>query len=271
MTKFKPKLALDVLPQDAIALKDDQFYFLVEKLTSPDVARILKCQFVNCVNTFLLCKDILTPLLLPTTAFDTIRRDVCVKLNANHNNPYVVHVGIAGQIEYLTELFQTKNMQDAKHATKHPSPSTNPTQNSSPATAPLSAPTDTTGSSSTTTGSTSVLPTNVDHRSNIISAIDNWITSQQTPNSSNLSQLVEGQDYALHVSTPSNTAIVICRCKARISLAKAADSTLSLSNLYKHWKSSKKCKLLASMLPTSSISTASHPSPSNDSDTDDDA
>jgi hypothetical protein len=32
----------------------------------------------------------------------------------NDNNSYVIHVGIVGQIEYLTELLRKKRMQEAK-------------------------------------------------------------------------------------------------------------------------------------------------------------
>lgn len=47
----------------------------MEELASPDVAPICKCQFVNSMSTFLLCKNILTPILLPTPAYNAIRRD----------------------------------------------------------------------------------------------------------------------------------------------------------------------------------------------------
>ena len=137
MSTFKPKVSIDVLPQDALMLKDDQFYRLAEELTSTYVAQILKCQFINSINTFLLCKDILSPILLPTSAFDAIRKDVFLKLNQNENSTYIVHIGIAGQIEYLTELFKKKQFQDAKYAPKRQSSLLTPTIRHAPKPKPL--------------------------------------------------------------------------------------------------------------------------------------
>jgi len=258
MSTFKPKVSIDVLPQDAFILKDDQFYSLVEKLTSSYVARILKCQFINCVNTFLLCKDILAPILLPTSAFDAIRHDVCVKLNQNHKNSYVIHNGIVGQIEYLRELFQKKHSQDAKDTPKRRSSLSTSTTN---LTATVTA------SSITINPSPTVSPT-VDYRSNIISSIDKWIASQNIMSGSNILHLVEGKDYVLHLSPSADIATVICQCDTRMSIRKSTDDTFFLSNLYKHWKSSKRCKVLTSTLSIHSLPVASSSSPLNDSDMD---
>lgn len=247
------------MPQDVTTLKDDQFYSLIEKLTSPDVARIFKCQFVNSMNTFLLCKNILTPILLPTPTFDAIRRDVCVKLNQNHNHSYVVHVGITGQIEYLTELFQRRHLQEAKNAAKYPLLTATAVANASSLCTQLSSATIDIGSSST---ATSIVQSDTDHRSNIVSSIDRWITQQQTSSGSSGSRLVEGKDYLLHISSAPDAAVVVCRCKVRIAIAKATDSSFSLSNLYKHWKTSKRCDLLASTRSHSSISRSTHNSSS---------
>ena len=46
MSTFKPRISLDVLPRDSLAIKDDQFYNLVESLTSTDISRILRSQHI---------------------------------------------------------------------------------------------------------------------------------------------------------------------------------------------------------------------------------
>ncbi len=259
MSTFKPKVSIDALPQDALTLKDDQFYSLVEKLTSSHVSHILKSQFINSMNTFLLCKDILAPILLPASAFDVIRQDVCVQLNQNNNNSYIVHIGITGQIEYLTELFQKKHYQDAKDASKRQSVLSTPTTN---LTASVTSP-------STTINSNPNISPTVDYQSIIISSIDKWITSQKILNGSNILHLTEGKDYVLKVSPSADTATVICQCGTQVSMRKLTDNTFFLSNLYKHWKTSKRCSVLTSTPSSHSLPIASS-SPLNNSDTDND-
>jgi hypothetical protein len=287
MSPFKSKVSLEVLPPDAMTLKDDQFYSLVEKLTSIDIARIFKCQFVNSINTFLLCKNVLAPILLPTSTFEPIRRDICVKLNQNHNNSYVVHVGITGQVEYLTELFLKKQLQEAMNTPKHRSSASSPLSNpsflsttsssiittstpssisttSTPSSiittsTPSSISTTSTPSSIITTStpssiittSTSLTPPNFDYRSHIISSINKWITSQKKIHTSNTLQMVEGDDYALQLSSSAQIASIICQCNTRITVRKSSDNIFLLSNLFKHWNKSTKCNVLSSKLSTS--------------------
>jgi hypothetical protein len=265
MSMFKPKVSLNVLPQDALLLKDEQFYSLVEKLTSSDISLILKCQFINSINTFLLCKNILAPILLPTSTFEAIRRDICVKLNPNHNSSYVIHVGIVGQVEYLTELFQKKHLQDAKKAPKHRSPAARLASDPSSLSTPASNHAVTVIPSSATITSTPVFPLTVDYRSNIISSINKWISGQKILNGSNTLHLVEGKDYTLQLSSSGDIASVVCHCDTRVSLPKSTDNTFFLSNLYKHWKGSKKCNVLT---PTLSIPSLPISLSLDDSDTD---
>ena len=123
ISTFKPRVSLDVLPRDSLAIKDDQFYNLVESLTSTDLSRILRSQHINSINTFLLCKNILESILLPTAAFDALRQKVCVKLGQNSNNTYVIHIGIVGQIDYLTELFWKKHLQEVQPSARRHSSS----------------------------------------------------------------------------------------------------------------------------------------------------
>jgi len=281
MSTFKPNVSLKDLPQDALTFKDDLFYTLVEKLTSSDVSRILKSQRINSINTFLLCKNILASILLPTSAFDTIRRDVCVKLDQNNNNYHVVQIGIVGQFEYLTELFRKKHVEQAKPALKRRLLSTTV---SMPNPLSLLSTSTSTYASTATVRSTAVNPpsTNasvnppafcptIDHRPNIVSSINKWATSQEKDIGSNNVKLVEGTDYTVQFSSLADIAVVVCQCTTRLSLSKSTDNTFCLSNLYKHWKNSKKCNVYTSKLTCAPpLSTPSLSSSSNDSVTNDD-
>jgi hypothetical protein len=73
-----------------------------------------------------------------------------------------MHIGITGQIEYLTELFQKKYAQGAKDTPKRRSILSTPAANLTASVA----------TSSTTTNSTSNVSPTVDYRSIVISSID---------------------------------------------------------------------------------------------------
>jgi len=271
MSTFKPKISLDVLPQNALTIKGNQFYCLVEKLTSSDVCRILKSQSINSINTFLLCKNILESILLPAPAFEELRRDTCVKLS---NNSHIVQVGIIGQIDYLTELFRKKHLQEAKSAAKRRPTSdaiSTPNPPSSTATSTIDVAANTSSIISTVTSRLSSI---VDHRSNIISCINKWVINQGKLSGSNTVKLVEGTNYTLKLSSSADTAIVICQCSTRISFPKLTDGTFAVSNLYKHWKNTKSCNILTSAIsscsPSIPSSSSSNIQVTNDDEDDDD-
>lgn len=272
MSVHKPKIALDVLPDDVLTLKDAQFYSLVEDLTSHDVAQILRSQAINSVNTFLLSKNIVESVLLPTSAFDSIRRKVCVKLDLNNNDSYAIHIGIIGQFQYLTELLRKKNAQEAQARPKHRSCSIMHSS-SSVAIVPISTPgtnfTATPSSTNNTNINTSVPASIIDHHSKIITAVNKWIIGEGKKVGTNVVKMVEGIDYTVELSSLSERAVIVCKCQARFSLIKSTDETFSLSNLYKHWKSSKKCVVLSSVLADTNQHPPHSSSPQNDSDVDD--
>ena len=264
---FKVHVSLDVLPQNALEMRDNQFYSLVEQLTSPEVSQILKSQCINSINTYLLCKKISESILLPTSAFDAIRRDTCVKLDQNNNNAYVVHVGIVGQIDYLTELFRKKHNQEAKSNSKH-----HPTSNvNSVLDHSLPSVID---SSSINPNAIAQQSSDIDYRSKIISTVNKWLTSQFKSNGLNPISLVEGTNYTLHISPSIDTIIITCQCTTRVSIPKSTDKGFSLSNLYKHWKNAKQCniyKLFESSCSSPAYSSSSSNDIfSNDDDHDDD-
>lgn len=273
MSTFKPRISLDVLPRDSLAIKDDQFYNLVESLTSTDISRILRSQRINSINTFLLCKNVLESILLPTAAFDALRQEICVKLDQNSNNTYVIHVGIVGQIDYLTELFRKKHLQEVKPSPKRHSSSSAISIPNQPSSTSTSAFTSSLNSISIDVNTSSSRSQIADYRSNIISSIDKWFTSQRKSRGSNTLMAVEGTNYQLDFSPAMNTITIVCQCSTRLSLSKSIDSTFYLSNVYKHWKTAKGCNVLSSSTLSHSSPTPSSPilnnSPTNNDDDDD--
>ena len=155
----------------------------------------------------------------------------------------MIHVGIVGQIDYLTELFRKKHLQEVKpSARRHSSSSAIPIPNQPSST-----------STSAFTSSLNSIPVDVntpssrsqiaDYRSNIISSIDKCFTSQRKSSGSNTRMAVEGTNYQLDFSPATNTITIVCQCSTRLSLSKSIDSTFYLSNLYKHWKTAKGCNV----------------------------
>lgn len=240
MASFKPHVAIDVLPKDALKLKDDQFFSLVEMLASAEVSQVLKAQRINSINTFLLCKNIPESILLPTSAFEILRRNTCVKLDQNNNDCFIVHVGIVGQIDYLFELFKKKQLQEAKLSSSSKGNKTVPDDRSL----------NTTNSPSSQTNTTfDDQSSSLDPRGRIVTSINEWITLQSKTNSSRHFNLVEGVDYSIKLSLP-DTAMFDCKCQTRISITKAGDGNFPLSNVYKHWKSCKRCDVFKSVIPS---------------------
>jgi hypothetical protein len=277
MSTFKPRISLDVLPRDSLAIKDDQFYNLVESSTSTDITRILRSQHINSINTFLLCKNVLESILLPTSAFDALRQEMCVKLDQNNNpgvrircgygrkrfvygriqsvsgdriqspanNTYVIHVGIVGQIDYLTELFR-KHLQEVKPSPRRRSSSSaisTPNQLSFISSSAFPSSLNSIPIDVNTTSSRSQI---ADYRSDIISSIDKWISSQRKSSGSNTLMGVEGTNYRLDFSSATNTITVVCQCSTRLSVSKSIGSMFYLSNMYKHWETAKGCNVLSS-------------------------
>lgn len=232
------------------------FFSLVEKLTSSEVAQIVKIQRINSINTFLLCKNIVESILLPAAAFDIIRQTVCVKLDQPNNGAYVIYIGINGHIDYLTELFRKKQINDAETISRRQSISqlvttldkslfavknsvstgTTISPVSNDATAAISTP-----ASVVQTGSSSVTSLIDDSRSKLVRTIDKWAISRRKAMKNDSIQIVDEINYSVRFSSSYDRAIVICQCQTNITLHKGTDGGYPLSNLYKHWRKSKKC------------------------------
>jgi hypothetical protein len=111
MPLFKPRVDTSKLPQDAMSYQDEQFYSLLESLSSHIFSNILKCQAINSINTFLHTRDVLDVLQLPADSLDVLRDEACLLL---HDKTYVVLPGLISSMEYLTELFRHKNIEHVK-------------------------------------------------------------------------------------------------------------------------------------------------------------
>lgn len=238
MSIFKPNVSIDVLPDDALILKDDEFYSLVENLTSSETAQVLRIQRINSINTFLLCKNIPASILLPTSSFEILRRNTCVKLDQNNNDCYVVHVGIVGQLEYLCEVFKKKQLHNAKHPTATTRSQITFNDASSKAICPSS------NRKNMTNNGNSL---SFDPRAKMITSINKWIVLQKKMKNEKYLNLVEGIDYSTQFPSP-DTVIFDCKCQTRVSIPISSDGSYSLSNLYKHWKTGKRCDVFKPIL-----------------------
>lgn len=117
MSNFKLHVPIDVLPNDAMTLKDDEFYSLVENWTSSETAQVLRIERINYINAILLHKNILASSLLSTSSLEIFWRNTCIKLDRNTDDCYVVLVSTVDQTEYLCEVFKKKQLHDAKLST----------------------------------------------------------------------------------------------------------------------------------------------------------
>ena len=197
--------------------------------------------------------------------FDALRRDVCVRLDDNNNNVYVIRVGIIGQIDYLTELFRKKHVEETKTVPRHrstPSSTSTPTLTQSIVTSASASLSNSTPSDTDTAVRRS---STFDYRSNIVSSINKWAISETKSGGSSRLKLVEGTDYTLEFSSSTDTIVIVCQCSTRLSFSRSTDNGFSLSNLYKHWKTSKRCNVMIPNISGHESTAPSSPSSTNDS------
>ena len=83
-------------------------------------------------------------------------------------------------------------------------------------------------------------------------------------------KLVEGNGYVLHLSPAADIASIVCQCNTRLTARKSTDNLFLLSNLFKHWKNSKRCNTLTMKLSNTSTPIPTISPSSNDPDIDDD-
>lgn len=161
-----------------------------------------------------------------------------------------------GQIEYLTELFRKKHMEHAKSTSNRRSTSSSNTKVAATPTNILS----TSSSPGTPTEphhSAILHRSTFDHRSNVIASIHRWTTTQRKSGASSSLHLTEGKNYTLNLSSSANTAVIVCQCGTHLSLSRSSEGTFPLSNVYKHWKSSKRCDILTPTISRAELSASS--------------
>ena len=109
-----------------MSYQDDKFYSLVESLSSELFRKILKCQAINSINTFLHTRDVLQVLQLPARSLDVLCGEACYLLD---DNTHVVLPGMVSSTEYIIELFRHKNIEHLKSIPKqkHISPTSSST------------------------------------------------------------------------------------------------------------------------------------------------
>ena len=107
-----------------------------------------------------------------------------------------------------------------------------------------------------------------DYRSNIVSSINKRIISERKASGSSSLKLVEGTNYTLELSSSTDTILIVYQCSTRLSFSRSTDNGFSLSNLYKHWKTSQRCNVIIPNISDHESSSPSSPS-TNDSLTND--
>ena len=216
MPVFTPKVDTSKLPQDAMSYHDENFYSLVESLSSHTVSNILKCQAINSINTFLHTRDVLEVLQLPAKSLDLLRDEACLLL---HDNTYVVLPGLISSMEYLTELFRQKNIEHVKSISKKkPSSSTSSSSSMTATTIDVS-------SNLSTSSRQSITLTSGDHHAIVAKTISKWAYSKEKELGIVDLRIEEGEDFSLTISSSGNSATIVCCCGTKLSILKTSDQS----------------------------------------------
>ena len=237
-----------ILPPEAFAYRDDEFYSLIDLLAGPDEVELLKIQSIRTVHSFLRIANVFDVLDIDSEEINRIKHHICFILK---DNTYIIKAGIKGSIEYLRDIFLRKQIELSKISKKNSS-------NSQRSTA-IMVLTNDSDSQRSTERITSIDTT--DARLLIVQAMEEWcFKNGRGLNLPNL-KLVEGSDFSLNI--PSNTnefARIRCGCRVSATLSRQGDK-FQLSNYYRHLKSGK-CSMLKSK---HSNNTDDHPDNTNDS------
>ena len=200
-----------ILPDDVLLYINKEFYDLVEKLTSPNEAKILEIQQINSIHSFLLIKDLLEFINYDNADVQEIRDKICFKLS---NNTFVIKPGVKSNIQYLTNLF-TKKVNEQRTLTKRKrmSSEANPDE----------------------------ILSEEDLKSLIIEAIQRWCTDNEELLGLGEFCFRENEHYTI-TSIYTEQASITCKCNEKIRLLKYRGK-FQLSNYYRHYKSSN-CSML---------------------------
>ena len=200
---------LSILPDNLLELKDKAFYELVKELTSSDEAELLQVQSIRCVHSFMRV-NALNIFHLDSNDLAPLQSRLAHK---KADGKYAVHVGIRGNLIYLTELFNTFNrLVDTVNITVTPIHSA-PSQNASILDA-------------TTSGTTSLVdhPSNKtivsasEHRTHVKQSIKMWWNNVREKYNLVHQNLLEPDDYSLVLTDDS--ASIICSCGTSMLYAK---------------------------------------------------
>ena len=95
-----------ILPSEAFAYRDDEFYSLVDLLAGSDEVELLRIQSIRTVHSFLRIKNVFDVLDIDSEEINRIKHHICFILN---DNTYIIKAGIKGSIEYTYVIFSFEN------------------------------------------------------------------------------------------------------------------------------------------------------------------
>jgi hypothetical protein len=233
-TQLQASMMLDLstMPTDALSLREDAFYSLVEELTSTDIEDLFRIQKISNARCFLNTNSL---------AFFDINSDDPSVIQLQDrlsikvlNSKRAVLAGVHGYVHYLQELFNLFLMKKKNKRTKsnisttvrnhlHQVPST------PMPTTPLSV------DSSTATASS-----NTDHHDYLNEKIKFWWEKNRDLFNLENYALTEPDDYQIIINNKS--AFVECCCNKKINIPMVTGRKYyQLSNFYKHLTQNTQC------------------------------
>lgn len=201
-----------ILPDNVLSYIDKQFYDLVQELTSPNEAKILKIQLINSINSFVLTKNLLEFINFDNADVQELKDQICFKLS---NNTFVIKPGVTSNLQYLTNLFNKKIDENQKLVKKRKRVSSE-------------TPTD------------EVL-TEEQLKLTIVQSIQSWCNENQEILGLGEFYFRENDHYTITL-IDTEKAFITCKCNEKIRLAKFRGK-FQLSNYYRHCKSTS-CSML---------------------------
>lgn len=235
---------LSVLPADLLELKDGAFYDLVQEITSSDEAELLRIQSVRSVHSFMRV-NVLNFFQLDSNDLVPLQSRLAHKRS---DGKYVVHLGVRGNIIYLTELFNAFKKQKSKGVQTNLNASAGVVNITS-------TPNDSISSSSIQLSDHSanctppyhlpITPTIsfAEHRTHIRRNIPSWWHSICERQKLPIGTLLEPDDYK--VVLDDNSCSIVCSCGTSVLLrCPTGRKYYQLSNYYQHVIGSEKCNLI---------------------------
>jgi hypothetical protein len=254
---------MSILPADIMNLRDQQFWEFVQETTGKTEAELLKLQEINNVRSLLLTANVFSFMELKTKNLTDIKAKFGFELE---DGTFAIKAGIKGNIGYLIELLQKKQIEIKKETNLQtvaiPSSTRTTTNDAAPATASTNISISSSSlSSANTVPSDSIADpqwTLADHKKYIIDSIGTWCDA--TKRSLKLEDLLlnDGQHYHLKITDDMLNGSIVCNCNQTIKLTQRLGK-YQLSNFYRHLKALNSCSMMTNIYNKNNISSATLP------------